>query len=251
MKFNDETKPLYIEMDASIVGLEVMLLQTRNNTSCAKDEAPDLSIFRPIVFASKSEAVKRYSNIEREALGILYGIEKVHHYCFAREVSIITDHKPLVTIFKKDSAVFSHRLQQILLRLYQYRVRIIYQPGPDLFIVDWLSTQNHNKDKGAEIPGMQFGISAIQTTTNIPECMTIHELQQVTCQDQHMQCLKEYIIQSWPEHKDQVQDIRPYCTFKDNMAVIDGGHPERKVYSSVGSITTTGTPTATYQSHGH
>ena len=89
-------------------------------------------------------------------------------------------------------------------------MRFVYKPRPDLFITDWLSRQNHNEDKNAEILGMQLGRNAIQTTTNIPECMTIHELQQVTCQDQHMQCLKEYIIQGWPEHKDQEQqDIRP------------------------------------------
>ena len=43
MKFSDKTNPLSIEMDASGVGLGVALLQTRNNTSCAKDEAPDNS----------------------------------------------------------------------------------------------------------------------------------------------------------------------------------------------------------------
>ena len=100
-----------------------------------------------------------------------------------REVSIITDNKPLVTIFKKDVATLSERLQQILLRICQYRMRIIYKPGPDLFILDWLSRQNYNKDKDVEILGMQLGISAIQTTANIPECMTMHELQQVTFQD--------------------------------------------------------------------
>ena len=45
----------------------------------------------------------------------------------------------------------------------------------------------------------------------------------MTCRDQHMQCLKEYIIQGWPEQEDQVQQaIRPYWIFKDDMAVIDG-----------------------------
>ena len=47
---------------------------------------------------------------ERETLGILYG----HHYCFDREVSIITDHKPLITIFKKDVGTLSERLHQIV-----------------------------------------------------------------------------------------------------------------------------------------
>ena len=48
---------------------------------------------------------KRYSNIEKEALGILYRLEKFHHYCFARKVSIITDYKPLVIIFKNCSNI--------------------------------------------------------------------------------------------------------------------------------------------------
>ena len=37
----------------------------------------------------------------KEALCILHGLEKCHHHCFAREVSKIMDHKPLVAIFKK------------------------------------------------------------------------------------------------------------------------------------------------------
>ena len=48
---------------------------------------------------------------EREALGILHGLKKLHHYCFARELSIITDDKPLAAIFKKDVAMLSQRIQ--------------------------------------------------------------------------------------------------------------------------------------------
>ena len=101
-------------------------------------------------------------------------------------------------------------------------MRIIYKPGPDLFIVDWLSRQNPSEDKDAEIPGMQLSINAMQTTTNIPGSMIMYELQQVTFQDQDLECLKEYLKHSWPEHRDQIQqDIRPYWTFQNDMAVID------------------------------
>ena len=41
MKFYDETKPLYLETNASAVGVETSLLQTRNSTSCPRDMAPD------------------------------------------------------------------------------------------------------------------------------------------------------------------------------------------------------------------
>ena len=59
--------------------------------------------FAPIAFVSKSlkGAEHRYSNIEHEALSFLHGLEKFHHYCFGREVLVITDHKLLVSIFKK------------------------------------------------------------------------------------------------------------------------------------------------------
>ena len=108
MKFYDETKPLYIETDASGVGVGAALLQTRSNKSCHRDKVPDNSILRPIAFASKSltGTEKRYSTIQREALAILY-----RSLLFAREVSIIMDHKPPVAIFKKGRAILSKRPQ--------------------------------------------------------------------------------------------------------------------------------------------
>ena len=101
MKFYDDTKPFYLETDTSGIGLGgAALLQHRDNMACQKGMAPDNSIFQPIAFASKSltGAKHRYSNIECEAFGILHSLEKFHHYCFGREVLVITDHKPLVYV---------------------------------------------------------------------------------------------------------------------------------------------------------
>ena len=41
MKFYNETKPLYLKMDASGIGLGVALLQTRDGMTCPRDTAPD------------------------------------------------------------------------------------------------------------------------------------------------------------------------------------------------------------------
>ena len=102
-----------MEIDTFGIGLGIAILKTRSSTNFPRDKASDNSILRPITFASKSlsGAGRRYSNIEREALGILHRFEKLHYYCFARKVSIITDHKPLVAIFKKDVAVLSKKIQ--------------------------------------------------------------------------------------------------------------------------------------------
>ena len=118
MKFYDDTKPLYLETDASGIGLRAALLQFWDNTDCQKGMAPDNTILHPIAFASKSltGAKQRYSNIKHEALGILHDLEKFHHYCFGREVLVITDHKPLVSTFKKDVATWSQHIQCMLLK---------------------------------------------------------------------------------------------------------------------------------------
>ena len=136
MKFYDDTKPLYLETDISGVGLGAALLQTWEGTTCQKDMVPDNTILCPIAFANKSliGAGHRYSNIEKKALGILHGLKKFHHYCFAREEHIITNHKPLVSIFKKDEAMQSQCIQHILLKIHQYRVQILYEPVREIFI---------------------------------------------------------------------------------------------------------------------
>ena len=103
MEFYDDTKPIYLKTDTSRVGLGSALLQTWEGTTCQKDAVPDNTILHLIAFASKSltDTECRYSNIEKEVLGILHGLKKFHHYCFAWEVHIKTDHKALVAIFEK------------------------------------------------------------------------------------------------------------------------------------------------------
>ena len=109
MKFYDNSKPLYLKTDTSGVGLGTALLQTWDGTTCQKDMVLDNTILHPIEFASihLTNAEHRYSNIERDVLGILYRLKKFQHYCFMREIYVITDNKPLVFIFKKDVATLS------------------------------------------------------------------------------------------------------------------------------------------------
>ena len=106
MKCYDETKLLYIKTNVSVAGLGAALPQT-SSTSFLGDKAQDNSILRPIAFVnnSLSSVENRYSNTEREALGILYRLKKFHHYCFLREVRVISDHKLLVAIFKKRCSI--------------------------------------------------------------------------------------------------------------------------------------------------
>ena len=182
-------------------------------------------ILHPIAFASKSltGAEWRYSNIEQEALGILHGLEKFHHYCFSREVLIITDQKLLVSMFKKDVTILLQCIQCILLKIHQYRFQIIYKPGPMIFIADWLSQHNHAEGKDKPIKDVDIRRDAIQSATDILECMSVSQIQQASAQDDHLQCLKSFIITAWSNTKDELQaDLKPYWSYREEMAIIDG-----------------------------
>ena len=57
---------------------------------------------------------------------------------------------------------------------------MLYIPGPEIFIADWLSHHNHEEDKDEPIQGMDIRADAIQSMTDIPECMSISQINQTT-----------------------------------------------------------------------
>lgn len=56
---------------------------------------------RPIAFASRSlsKSEKNYSQIDKEATAIYWDHKKIFHYCYRRKFILVSDHKPLTTIF--------------------------------------------------------------------------------------------------------------------------------------------------------
>ena len=129
---------------------------------------------------------------------MLHGLEKFHHYCFARKMCIITDHKPLGAILSMDVATLSQWLQCIMLHIYRYSICIIYIPGLHLYITDRLSKNNHMEDKDQEITGMNRSVNAISTTVKMPVCTSIEA---ATCEDAHLKKLKSYIRHGWSHKK--------------------------------------------------
>ena len=64
---------------------------------------------------------------------------------------MITDHKVLVAILKKDVAGLSFRLQRIPLQIHQCNIRILYKLGLQMFIKDGLYRHNHKTNTDEEM----------------------------------------------------------------------------------------------------
>ncbi|GFT10874.1 retrovirus-related Pol polyprotein from transposon 412 [Trichonephila clavipes] len=86
----DPSLPLTLASDASLVGIGCVLSHVY----------PDGSE-RPIAFASRtlSGSEKKYSQIDKEALSIVWAVRKFYLYLKGRRFTLITDHKPLIAIF--------------------------------------------------------------------------------------------------------------------------------------------------------
>ncbi|KAJ8381562.1 hypothetical protein SKAU_G00023400 [Synaphobranchus kaupii] len=89
---------------------------------------------RPITFASRSlaPAERNYSQLEKEALAIIFAVKRFHHYIYGHHFTICTDHKPLMSLFNEDKAVppiASGRIQRWALTLAAYEYTICYKEG--------------------------------------------------------------------------------------------------------------------------
>ena len=155
-------------------------------------------------------------------------------------------------MFKKDVATLLQQIKHILLKIHQYRVQILYKPGPEIFIADWLSRNNHVEGKNKPIKDMDICVDAIQSSVDMLECISIEEIQYASFQDNHLQQLKKFIIAGWPHTKDELHtNIRPYWPHRDKLTVIDGVILKRQVHNHTRQPKATSTHTTTHKPHGH
>ena len=165
--------------DASPVGLGAVLLQERNK------------VWRTVCYANKtlSSVERRYLQTEKEALALVWSVERFHVYLLSREFELVTDHKPLEIIYSPKSKP-SARIERWVLRLQPYHFHVIYKPGKEN-IADTLS-RLPRKDEGKNFDDTENYVNFI-TVKAVPKAMSAKEIEEVALNNKEMECLRQAI----------------------------------------------------------
>ena len=133
----DLRKPVSLTTDASEKAIGAVLTQHS----------------RPIIFVSRSltKTEQRYSNIEREALAVVWAVLRLKQFLLGRHFTLITDHKPLEKIYGGAMLpkVTSNRLMRWSILLQRYDFSIRYKPGTEIPHADALTRLQLSSDESS------------------------------------------------------------------------------------------------------
>lgn len=208
----DITKPLRLICDAAPQGVGAVLAHVVDGEE------------RPVSFASKtlSAAEKNYSQLEREALAIIFGLKKFHAYLYGRQFELVTDHAPLTIIFGENKGIpmmAAARLQRwaILLSAYDYKIK--YRKGTEIANADALSRLP--LPEVDEMEGKCNYFSAGSYFCNfIKGCMdpviTAEEIGEATQKDDILKEIYKFVMYGWPKESSDPK-LAPYFKYKNDI----------------------------------
>ena len=127
LRLPDVSKPFILQTDASCDGIGAILLQEEGE------------IKHPVAFASKKllPRERNYSTIEREALAIVWGVQKFENYLMGVHFFLETDHHPLQYLHQAKFQNSRIMRWSLILQPYRFTVRAI--KGSDNVGADFLS----------------------------------------------------------------------------------------------------------------
>ena len=207
----DPSRKLVLSCDASPFGLGAVLSQVM------EDGAE-----RPISYASRSltDAEKRYSQLDKEALAVIFGVNKFHQYLYGRPFTIYTDHKPLTYLFsptKSLSQMSSARLQRWALTLNSYNYSITHRRGCDNGNADALSRLPIS-DSPSVVPIPGDVLQTMEHLSSTP--ITADKIKIWTSRDPHLSQVLRYVQHGWPVSVED--DLAPFARRRFELSSQDG-----------------------------
>ena len=205
----DETLPLFLSCDASSYGAGAVLSHQIDGQ------------FRPVAFASctLTLAQQNYSQLEKEAFSIIFGLKRFRQYLYGRSFTILTDHRPLLTLFGPRQPVAGHaaaRLQRWALILASYNYKIEYRSTTAHADADSMSRLPLPQTWSPKCENIECFFLEPEVVTNVTSQMIKRETQV----DPVLSKVYSYVISGWPSVVDPT--LVPFKNKRDELTTQQG-----------------------------
>ena len=209
----DSDKPLILACDASPYGIGAVL-----------SHVVDGNKEKPIAYASRSlsTAERKYSQLDKEALAIVFGVTRFHQFVYGRQFTLYSDHKPLIHIFgetKSVPAMASARIQCWALTLGAYSYNIKFKKGSLQGNADALS-RLPLPDHPESVPVAPEVIASLEHLSIVP--LSAAKMRTLTSRSTVLAKVRHFVRYGWPlSLQDQPAELKPFWNRKYELSVQD------------------------------
>lgn len=215
----DSSKQCTIMCDASPYGIGCVLM--------IKIDGVD----RPVSFASRklNTTQQNYSQLEKEAMAIVYAVTKFHKYIYGRSFKLITDNLPIQLIMgprKNIPKLAAGRLQRWAIILSAYNYELIHQAAKKVAVADALSRFPVNVEEDSEIESEIAMIFEENETSDIHGINEVqlnhHDIEREMSNDTVLSEIMECIKSGWPKYKNNDPELKPFFNRKIELSIEKG-----------------------------